>query len=156
MKTLDELMLLADAYADYVSNKSTVGRSLQRAALATALAEALNTTPTMQTGTYDQAAWTASRSVPLPTTPAVPDGVPGGAHTVGEVMELAREYAASWELGGCMKADQALLAAVTKLVSDRDVLLVEMHKLACLGMGEVYGNSNGNMIARAAIQKVTK
>ena len=35
----------------------------------------------------------------------------------------------------------------------RDFLLTEMEKLACLGNGDKYGNSEGNCIAIAAIKK---
>lgn len=44
----------------------------------------------------------------------------------------------------------AQLAAVT---AQRDELLATMHKIACLGNGDKYGNSDGNIIAQAAIAK---
>jgi hypothetical protein len=73
------------------------------------------------------------------TTPAVPLGVPGGAHTVGEVMRLVGSYVIECEhaISGHDNDDmlddsrKALLAAITKLVSDRDVLqtrLAEVEK----------------------------
>lgn len=67
------------------------------------------------------------------STPAVPSGGnSGGAHTVGEVMELAREYARGYAYSFVCEpsnpqlvkladaAHEALLAAITKLVDERD------------------------------------
>ena len=34
-------------------------------------------------------------------------------------------------------------------------LLKTMRQLACLGMGDVYGNSDGNIIAQMALNKAT-
>lgn len=42
------------------------------------------------------------------------------------------------------------LAAVT---AQRDELLATMHKIACLGNGDKFGNSDGNLIAQDAIAK---
>ena len=44
----------------------------------------------------------------------------------------------------------AQLAAVT---AQRDELLAAMRKLACLGNGDKFGNSDGNLIAQDAIAK---
>lgn len=43
---------------------------------------------------------------------------------------------------------------IEKLVIDRHTLMVALDKIARLGNEPYYGNSDGNMIARAAIQKV--
>ena len=88
------------------------------------------------------------------TTLTVPSGGnSGGAHTVGEVMALCER----WRVAGGREEHHAykeeIERVVEKLVSDRDVLLSAMEELARLGNEPHYGNSN--MIARAAIQKVT-
>jgi hypothetical protein len=67
------------------------------------------------------------------TTPTVPPGVPGGAHTVGEVMTLADDYATEY-YGDTQetfeKKRTALLAAITKLVDehacDRAIMLARI------------------------------
>lgn len=42
---------------------------------------------------------------------------------------------------------------LTAVTAQRDELLAAMRKLACLGNGDKYGNSDGNIIAQAAIAK---
>ena len=60
------------------------------------------------------------------TTLTVPSGGnSGGAHTVGEVMELVDEYSYASRLLSDRDSHTraSVVAAITKLVSDRDVLL---------------------------------
>ena len=93
------------------------------------------------------------------TTPAVPIRCNSTRlETVGEVMELADDYVC-YISNSATVADNgrraALLAAITKLVSDRDALLSAMTTISTaqqsvLLLEYVHG------IARAAIQKVTK
>ncbi len=45
--------------------------------------------------------------------------------------------------------------ANARLIAAAPDLLEALEKLACLGNGDQYGNSEGNMIARAAIAKAT-
>ena len=90
------------------------------------------------------------------STPAVPDGVPLG---VGEVMELIHEFVET--VGGDMSnvpadrtAGMNLLAAITKLVSDRDVLLSAMTTISTAQQStSLLAYVRG--VANAAIQKVS-
>lgn len=95
------------------------------------------------------------------TTPAVPLGVPGGAHTVGGVMDMVDMFAAAERrdyLSGEGSANyyyDTLRIAITRLVSDRDVLLETMTRIAHWGgTTKFYGNGSYTDVARAAIQKV--
>ena len=47
-----------------------------------------------------------------------------------------------------------LMAQIGEVAKQRDELLAALEKLARLGNGDQYGNSDGNMIARAAIASV--
>ncbi len=51
--------------------------------------------------------------------------------------------AAPWVIGG-----------IKELERERDTLAAALEKLAKLGNGDKYGNSDGNMIAIAALAKV--
>lgn len=53
-------------------------------------------------------------------------------------------------VNSAFEAGRDQLAAVT---AQRDELLATMRKLACLGNGDQYGNSEGNTIAQEAIAK---
>lgn len=64
-------------------------------------------------------------------------------HTPEEIDEWAM-------LQEAFKDGRNQLAAVT---AQRDELLATMRKLACLGNGDQYGNSEGNTIAQEAIAK---
>ena len=140
--TLDEIMLLADALADASFNQGLNQTpdfpEKERAALATALKDALN------------------------TTPAVPLGVPAGAHTVGEVMELVDAFGKANLFDYMQNERNDLLAAITKLVSDRDVLAASLKEtlLFCETFSNRWDGETGvhpfGMVgrARAAIQKV--
>lgn len=109
------------------------------------------------------------REVEKHTTPVT--GITA-AHTVVEIMTLADKYADKSQaeihyrltgntpsyreaVASRVESRAALLAAIERMASDRDYLLAEMQELACLGNGSEPGNSIGNCIARAAIQKVS-
>jgi hypothetical protein len=65
--------------------------------------------------------------------------------TQPEALRLADEMESN---GECMSA-----AELRRLYEVNQELLAALEKLARLGNGERYGNSEGNMIARAAIAK---
>ena len=96
------------------------------------------------------------------TTPTVPLGVPGGAHTVGEVMELVDAFGKANLFDYMQNERNDLLAAITKLVSDRDVLAASLKEtlLFCETFSNRWDGETGvhpfGMVgrARAAIQKV--
>ena len=50
--------------------------------------------------------------------------------------------------------DHCTPALILSLLAERAMLLDAMHKLARLGNGDHFGNSEGNMIARAAIAQI--
>ena len=103
-----------------------------------------------------------ANSTLLNTTLTVPLGVPGGAHTVGEVIELLGAYVrnVSETTEDSLAYDNGesyvnLLAAIKQLVSDRDVLLSAMTTLST-AQQSVFLLEYVHGVARAAIQKVTK
>jgi len=69
--------------------------------------------------------------------------------TQPEAMKRAIKLALRLECAGQNEA----AAELRRLHAVNQELLVALEKLARLGNGEHYGNSDGNMIARAAIAK---
>ena len=68
--------------------------------------------------------------------------------TQPEALRLADELQRSFP-----KSGKEAAAELRRLHESNQELLAALEKLARLGNGETYGNSDGNMIARAAIAK---
>ena len=58
-----------------------------------------------------------------------------------------------WNDASMVKTSRAAAAELRRLHAVNQELLAALEKLARLGNGDHYGNSEGNMIARAAIAK---
>ena len=86
---------------------------------------------------------------------------PTQAQDLKRLMGLAEDYAYQQEAVAQTSdaieprdlAKNTLELEILKLLAERAMLLEAMHKLARLGNGEYFGNSEGNMIARAAISQ---
>ena len=72
-----------------------------------------------------------------------------------EALRVARLLEMRENHGADARLDLDAMDELRRLHEVNEELLKTMRQLACLGMGDRYGNSDGNIIAQVALYKAT-